>query len=91
MGLMFSPSSNVAMGSAAAADAGLASTQLNVSDVVGFSVMAAFGGAMVSFADQTSLHLATALGAVFIVASLLAALGATFGHRVRLVDSAPDE
>ena len=58
------------------------------SDVVGFSVMAAFGGAMVSFADQTSLHLSTALAAVFLVATALAALGATIGHRVRLVDSA---
>jgi len=85
MGLLFSPTSNVAMSSASQADAGLASTQLNVSDVFGFSTMAAFGGAMVSFADQTSLHLATALAVVFLVATVVAFLGVTFGRNVRAV------
>jgi MFS family permease len=88
MGLLFNPTSHVAMGSADADNAGLAATQLNVADVFGFSAMAAFGGAMVSFADQTSLHLAAALTVVFSTAVAVSALGAVAGHNVRPEHSA---
>lgn len=86
MGLLFNPTSHVAMGSADADTAGLASTQLTVADVSGFAIMAAFGGALVSLADQTSLRLAPALGVVFAVAALAAFTGILTGRHVRPVD-----
>jgi len=79
----------VAMGDASAEGAGLASTQLNVADVFGFSLMASVGGAMVSFADQTSLRLTTALTSVFAVAGCIALAGAFAGRRVRPANAHP--
>lgn len=83
MGVLFNPTSQVGMGSSSADTAGLASTQLNVADVFGFSVMAAIGGAMVSFADQTSLRLTDALTVVFVLAAGVALVGALAGRNVR--------
>lgn len=83
MGALFNPTSSVAMGDASAEGAGLASTQLNVADVFGFSLMASVGGAMVSFADQTSLRLTTALTSVFVLSGCIALAGAFAGRRVR--------
>jgi MFS family permease len=83
MGVLFNPTSQVGMGSSSAGAAGLASTQLNVADVFGFSVMAAVGGALVSFADQTSLRLTTALACVFVLAAAVAIIGAAAGRNVR--------
>ncbi len=90
MGVLFNPTSQVGMGSSSADTAGLASTQLNVADVFGFSVMAAIGGAMVSFADQTSLQLTTALTVVFVLAAGVALVGALAGRNVR-GESSPAE
>lgn len=89
MGLLFNPTSHVAMGSADAATAGLASTQLSVADVVGFSIMAAFGGAMVSLADQTALRLAPALGVAFAVGTAAALVGVFAGRNVRSIELSP--
>jgi hypothetical protein len=90
MGVLFNPTSQVGMGSSSAGAAGLASTQLNVADVFGFSVMAAVGGALVSFADQTSLRLTTALACVFLLAAAVAGIGAVAGRNVRAeVDAGP--
>jgi uncharacterized membrane protein len=71
------------MGESKSDEAGLASTQLNVADVLGFSLMASVGGAFVSFADQTSLRLGTALTVVFALAAGVALLGAVAGRRIR--------
>lgn len=54
-----------------------------MADVSGFALMAAFGGAMVSLADQTSLRLAPALGVVFTVGAVIALVGILAGRRVR--------
>ena len=88
MGVLFNPTSQIGMGSSSSEAAGLASTQLSVADVFGFSVMAAVGGALVSFADQTSLSLRTALGSAFVLATVVALAGAFAGRRIRPAVSA---
>lgn len=88
MGVLFNPTSQIGMGSSSSEAAGLASTQLSVADVFGFSVMAAVGGALVSFADQTSLSLGTALGSAFVLATVVALGGAFAGRRIRPAVSA---
>jgi MFS family permease len=90
MGTLFNPTTDTAMRSAAHDTAGLASTQLNIADVFGFAAMAAVGGAMVSFADQTSLALQTALGINFAIAAVAAVCGVAAGRNVRL-DPALDD
>ena len=82
MGLLFNPTSQVAVGGAEAASAGLAATQVSVADVLGFSIIAAFGGALVSFADQTSLSLRTALIVTFAAATAATVLGGIGGWRI---------
>jgi len=82
MGLLFNPTSQVAIGGAEASIAGLASMQVSVADVIGFSVIAAFGGALVSFADQTSLTLSAALVITFLAGSAAAVAGTVAGWRI---------
>jgi MFS family permease len=83
MGLLFNPTSHVAMGASERETAGLASTQLAVADVFGFVSMAAFGGALVSLADQTSLQLGPALATVFVTGATVSVVGAVAGRNVR--------
>jgi hypothetical protein len=63
----------VAMGTAGAGEAGLASSQINVADSLGFASMGAVGGAVVAVTEASSI--ATGLTVVFVSAVAVAAVG----------------
>ncbi|MEO5725163.1 MAG: MFS transporter, partial [Ilumatobacteraceae bacterium] len=83
MGILFNPSTVAAMSYAEQGHEGLVSGQLSLADAVGFSMMGGVGGAMVAFADRTSLTLRGALASNFSIAILLACVGIVASRGVR--------
>lgn len=75
MGLLFNATSMVAMASAGAGEAGLASSQINIADSLGFASMGALGGAVVAVADGSSASITAGLTVVFAIAVAVAAVG----------------
>ncbi len=75
MGLIFNPTTVTAMSYTENGKEGEVSSQLQVCDALGFSVMSGIGGSMVAIADRTSLADGPAIGIVFAVAALLAGVG----------------
>jgi hypothetical protein len=82
MGLLFNPTTVTAMSHAQDGVEGLVSSQVNLADAVGFSMMGGVGGAMVAISDRTSLPLAGALGINFGLAIALAGIGAVCAGRI---------
>jgi MFS family permease len=82
MGLLFNPLTVTAMSHAEDGVEGLVSSQVNLADAVGFSMMGGVGGAMVAISDRTSLPLAGALGINFGLAITLAGIGALCAGRI---------
>lgn len=82
MGILFNPTSVAAMSYAEDGSEGAVSSQIHLADSLGFSLMAAFGGAIVAVADRTSLTLRSALGIEFGLAILCATLGLVAARRV---------
>jgi hypothetical protein len=87
MGLLFNPSTVATMSYASPGVEGKVSSQVNLSDALGFSLMGGIGGAAVAVADRGSIHIATALGLTLALAVVLALAGAVLSGRIR---SAPD-
>ena len=83
MGLLFNPTTVTAMSHAREGAEGLVSSQVNLADAVGFSMMGGIGGAMVAVSDRTSLPLAAALGLNFALAVGLAGTGMFCAGRIR--------
>jgi MFS family permease len=82
MGLLFNPTTVTAMSHADEGAEGLVSSQVNLADAVGFSLMGGIGGAMVAIADRTSLSLPGAIGINFGLAITLAFTGAICSRRI---------
>ena len=82
MGLLFNPTTVTAMSHAEEGAEGLVSSQVNLADAVGFSMMGGIGGAMVAISDRTTLSLSGALGLPFALAGSLAGVGITCAGRV---------
>jgi MFS family permease len=82
MGLLFNPTTVTAMSHADEGAEGLVSSQVNLADAVGFSMMGGVGGAMVALSDRTSLSLAGGLGINFALAIALACLGMICARRI---------
>ena len=82
MGLLFNPTTVTAMSHADVGAEGLVSSQVNLADAVGFSMMGGVGGAMVAVSDRTSLSLAGGLGINFALAITLAGIGAVCASRI---------
>ena len=82
MGLLFNPTTVTAMSHADEGAEGLVSSQVNLADAVGFSMMGGIGGAMVALSQRTSLSLPGALGINFGLAIALALLGVFCARRV---------
>ncbi|MEP7201652.1 MAG: MFS transporter [Ilumatobacteraceae bacterium] len=82
MGLLFNPTTVTAMSWAEEGVEGLVSSQVNLADAVGFSMMGGIGGAMVAVSERTSLSLPGALGINFTLAIVLAGLGAVCARRI---------
>lgn len=82
MGLLFNPTTVTAMSHADEGAEGLVSSQVNLADAIGFSLMGGVGGAMVALSDRTSLSLAGGLGINFSLAIALAGTGAICARRI---------
>ena len=82
MGLLFNPTTVTAMSHADDGAEGLVSSQVNLADAIGFSMMGGVGGAMVAVSDRTSLSLAGGLGINFSLAIALAGIGAICARRI---------
>ena len=68
MGLLFNPTTVVAMSSSSDSDAGLVGSQLSMADSLGFAGAATLGGTFIAIAERTSLNLRDALALTFIAA-----------------------
>jgi MFS family permease len=82
MGLLFNPLTVTAMSWAEEGAEGLVSSQVNLADAVGFSMMGGIGGAMVAVSERTGLSLPGALGVNFALAIVLAGLGTVYARRI---------
>jgi MFS family permease len=83
MGLLFNPCTVSAMSYAEEGREGAVSSQVNLADSVGFSLMGGIGGATVALADRTSWPLRAALGTNFALAALLACVGILAAGNIR--------
>ncbi len=83
MGLLFNPTTVTAMSHAGPGAEGLVSSQVNLADAIGFSMMGGIGGAIVAISHRTSLSLAAALGINFTLAIALAGTGMFCAGRIR--------
>jgi MFS family permease len=75
MGMLFNPTTVVAMGSTTEEDSGEVSSQLTMIDSLGFTATTAIGGTFVAIADRSSLSLRDALLISFAVSIALALYG----------------
>ncbi len=82
MGLLFNPTTVLAMASAGDSDAGLVSGQLNTADSLGFATVTTLGGAIVAASERGSFGLTGALTATFAIAVGAALLGGLISRRV---------
>lgn len=83
MGVLFNPTTVSAMSYAADGNEGDVSSQVQLADALGFSLMGGLGGATVAFADRGSIALQTALVANFTMAVILAFAGIIASRGVR--------
>ena len=83
MGILFNPTTTAAMSYAAVGREGNVSSQVQLSDALGFSLMGGLGGAVVAVADRTSFSLTGAIGTNFGLAIGCAALGFVASRGVR--------
>lgn len=83
MGVLYNPSTVVAMGYADDGREGLVSGQVRLTDALGFSMMYGVGGAIVAVADRGAITLQWALGVNFALSFGCAALGLAASRNVR--------
>lgn len=83
MGLLFNPTTVVAMSFAEPGREGEVSSQVTLADSVGFSLIGGIGGATVAAADRSSWSLTGAIGTNFAIAGVLAILGIAAATRIR--------
>lgn len=83
MGILFNPTTIAAMSYAPEGREGSVSSQVQLADALGFSLMGGIGGAIVAIADRSELSLRSALATNFGIAVLLATVGAVVSRGVR--------
>lgn len=83
MGLLFNPATVSSMTFATEGSEGLVSSQVNLADALGFSLMGGIGGATVAIADRTDWSLTGAIGTNFGLAAALAVVGILASRGVR--------
>lgn len=83
MGVLYNPTTVVAMGYADEGREGLVSGQVRLTDALGFSMMYGVGGAIVAVADRGDMTLRWALGINFALSFGCAALGLLASRQVR--------
>lgn len=83
MGMLFNPTTVSAMSYAVDGNEGDVSSQVQLTDALGFSLMGGIGGATIAFADRGSIHLENALLINFALAAGLAIIGIVVSRGVR--------
>ena len=83
MGVLFNPTTLAAMSYAEEGREGTVSSQVQLVDALGFSLMGGVGGAMVAYADRTDTGLQTALAASFALAAACSLVGVVVSTGVR--------
>lgn len=83
MGIVFNPTTLAAMSYAEDGREGLVSSQVQLIDALGFSVMGGVGGAIVAIADRTSFALRDALLVCFCLSVACSAVGVVAAGGVR--------
>lgn len=86
MGLLYNPTTVATMSYATDGTEGRTSSQISLSDALGFSVMGGLGGATVAVADRHGSGIEWAIGVNIALAVALALLGAAISHRIRRAD-----
>jgi MFS family permease len=82
MGLLFNPTTVVAMAASSEGDAGLVGSQLSMADSLGFAGAATLGGTFIAVAERTSLNLRDALALTFLVAIGACLVGGVASRKV---------
>ncbi len=82
MGLLFNPTTVTTMTYAVEGSEGATSSQVNLADALGFSLMGGIGGATVALADRSSFTINAALGVNFAIALALAVVGTFAARRI---------
>ena len=88
MGLLYNPSTVATMTYATPGAEGKISSQVSLSDALGFSLMGGIGGAAVAVADRGTVHIGSALGFTLALAITCGLCGAVLSARVRTAPSA---
>jgi hypothetical protein len=83
MGILFNPTTTSAMSYATPGREGDVSSQVQLTDALGFSLMGGIGGATVALADRSSFDLRAALAFNFALAIACAVVGIFAGRGVR--------
>ena len=83
MGILYNPSTVATMSYATDGREGLVSSQVRLSESLGFSLMYGVGGAMVAVADRTALTLTAALAINFGLAATCAIAGIVASRGIR--------
>jgi MFS family permease len=84
MGLLFNPTTVVAMAASSDGDAGLVGGQLSMADSLGFAGAATLGGTFIAVAQRTSLNLRDALALTFLVAIATCFVGVAASRKVTI-------
>jgi MFS family permease len=84
MGLLFNPTTVVAMAASSDGDAGLVGSQLSMADSLGFASAATLGGTFIAVSERTSLNLRDALALTFLVAIGTCLVGVVASRKVRV-------
>ena len=82
MGLLFNPTTVVAMSASSEGDAGLVGSQLSMADSLGFAGAATLGGTFIAVADRTALNLRDALALTFLIAVVTCFMGLAASRKV---------
>ncbi len=85
-GMLLGPTTIRALALAPEGHDGIVSSQISLSDSIGFATMGGIGGAMVALADRDVINLKTAIVLNAAIAATLAVLGATISRRVLTAD-----
>lgn len=88
MGMLVGPTTVRALSLAGDGQDGIVSSQISLSDSVGFAMMGGIGGAMVALADRDVFSLRTAILLNAVISATLAVLGIAISRRVLTPDEA---
>jgi MFS family permease len=86
MGLLFNPTTVVALSSVSEAESGRASSQLSIADALGFASTSAVGGALVAASERGNFSIETALAMTFGLTVVIAVVGFAAAPGVRRPD-----